>query len=67
MAPQAGSLHGGFIMKQQSLVQRLSEGIDAARRSAKFCVGGSLPQIDPGIEVADVGPLKLPLRPGGGE
>jgi len=54
-------------MKQQSLVQRLSEGIDAARRSAKFCVGGSLPQIDPGIEVADVGPLKLPLRPGGGE
>jgi hypothetical protein len=49
-------------MHRQALAQRLAEGIDAARRSTNFCVGGVLPKIDPDIEVAEVGPLKLPLR-----
>ena len=50
-------------MRQRALVERLAEGIADARRSANFCVGGCLPEVDPGIEAADVGVLKLPLKP----
>ena len=50
-------------MKQQALVQRLSAGVAAARRSTTFCVSGSLPNTNPGIHVTGVGPLKLPLGP----
>ena len=40
----------------------LSEAIGQATRSAKFCVAGFLPALDPGIEVTGLGALQLPLK-----
>lgn len=50
-------------MKSADLVQRLSKGIESAVRSQHFCVSGVLAKIDPGIDVAGLGPVKLPLKP----
>ncbi|MGE5192760.1 MAG: 2OG-Fe(II) oxygenase [Deltaproteobacteria bacterium] len=50
-------------MKQQDFVRRLSQGIASAIRAAKFCVSGVLPPIDPGLDVAGVGAVGLPLTP----
>ena len=41
----------------------LSKAIGQATRSAKFCVVGRLPVVDPGIEVDGLGAVQLPLKP----
>jgi hypothetical protein len=41
----------------------LSKAVSEARRSAQFCVAGTLPIADPGIEVDGVGAINLPLKP----
>lgn len=50
-------------MSASTTARRLSEAISQATRSAKFCVAGCLPVVDPGIEVDGLGAIRLPLRP----
>lgn len=49
-------------MNDSITVERLSKAIGQATRSAKFCVVGCLPAVDPGIEVEGLGAIKLPLK-----
>jgi hypothetical protein len=42
----------------------LSETIARATRSAKFCVSGSLPAVNPGIVVDGLGAIRIPLKRG---
>src|SRR5438552_12304087 len=49
-------------MSASTTARRLSEAIGQATRSAKFCVAGCLPIVDPGIEVDGLGAIKLPLK-----
>jgi hypothetical protein len=44
-------------------INQLLKAIGRANRSAKFCVAGCLPPVDPGIEVQGYGAAKLPLKP----
>ena len=50
-------------MNEKTLIYRLSEGVGRAARSANFCVSGTLPVADPGIDVDGIGRVKLPLKP----
>jgi hypothetical protein len=50
-------------MDNSNTIERLSNAIRQATRSAKFCVFGCLPAIDPGITVDGLGAVKLPLKP----
>jgi len=43
-------------------VEWLSKAIGQATKAAKFCIAGSLPVVDPGIEVEGVGTIPLPLK-----
>ena len=49
-------------MNELSIVDWLSTAIEQATRSAKFCVVGCMPVVDPGIEVDGLGGIKLPLN-----
>ncbi len=49
-------------MSDTAMIRRLSKAIKGANRNAKFCVGDTLPAIDPGIHVEDLGALALPLK-----
>jgi hypothetical protein len=49
-------------MDKANTVKWLSAAIEQATRSAKFCVTGCLPAVDPGLEVGDLGAIKLPLK-----
>jgi hypothetical protein len=49
-------------MNDSATVERLSKAIGQATKSAKFCVAGSLPVVDPDIEVEGVGTITLPLK-----
>ena len=49
-------------MDDSTAVEWLSTAIGQATRSAKFCVVGCLPVVDPGIEVEGLGAVKLPLK-----
>src|SRR6266567_3823627 len=49
-------------MNASTTARRLSEAIGQATRSAKFCVAGCLPDVEPGIEVDGLGAIKLPLK-----
>ena len=49
-------------MDNSTTVERLSKSIGQATRSAKFCVAGCLPAIDPGIEVEGLGAIVLPVK-----
>src|SRR5712671_4497666 len=51
------------VMSASTTARRLAEAIGHATRSAKFCVAGCLPVVDPGIEVDGLGAIKLPLKP----
>ncbi len=53
-------------MEDSSAVSWLTRAIDKAARSStsEFCVAGCLPNVDPGLEVDGVGPVKLPLKQG---
>src|SRR6516162_1856 len=50
-------------MSASTTARRLSQAIGQATRSARFCVAGNLPVVDPGIEVDGLGAVKLPLKP----
>ena len=50
-------------MKALTTVAGLSEAIGKATRSAKVCVAGSLPVVDPCIDVEGLGTIKFPLKP----
>src|SRR5260370_9151373 len=52
----------GGAMNASTTARRLSEAIDQATKSCKFCVAGCLPVVDPGIEVDGLGAIKLPLK-----
>ena len=54
-------------MDDSTTVEWLSKAIGQATRSAKFCVVGCLPVVDPGIEVEGLGTIKLPLKRTSGE
>jgi len=41
----------------------ITTAIEQASQSNMFCVGGTLPLMNPGLEIAGVGPVKLPLKP----
>ncbi|MHB1422348.1 MAG: 2OG-Fe(II) oxygenase [Gemmataceae bacterium] len=45
-----------------TVAERLTQAIGQAVRSAKFCVAGCLPVVDPHIEVDGLGAMKLPLK-----
>jgi len=49
-------------MDDSTTVEWLSTAIGQATRSAKFCVAGCLPVVDPGIEVDGLGTVTLPLQ-----
>jgi hypothetical protein len=49
-------------VNDSTTVQWLSKEIGKATRSAKFCVAGCLPGVDPGLEVDGLGVIKLPLK-----
>ena len=49
-------------MRASSTARRLSEAVRHASKSAKFCIAGCLPAVDPGIEVNGLGAIKLPLK-----
>ncbi len=49
-------------MDDSTTVEWLSKAIGQATKAAKFCIAGSLPVVDPGIEVEGVGTIPLPLK-----
>ncbi|MHB1556439.1 MAG: 2OG-Fe(II) oxygenase [Isosphaeraceae bacterium] len=49
-----------------ALVRELARAISETTRSAKFCVDGGMPGADPGLEIAELGPVALPLKRGMG-
>ena len=49
-------------MGDVTTVEWLSKAVTQANRSAKFCVGGCLAAVDPGIDVEKLGRIKLPLK-----
>src|SRR5271165_6219587 len=49
-------------MSASTTARRLSEAIGQATRSAKFCVAGSLPVVDPGLDVDGLGLIRFPLK-----
>jgi hypothetical protein len=51
------------VMSASITGRRLAEAIGQATRSAKFCVDGCLPVVDPGICVDGLGIIKIPLKP----
>src|SRR4051812_21878322 len=51
-------------MNASTTARWLSEAIGQATRSARFCVAGSLPAVDPGIVVDGLGVVRLPLQRG---
>jgi len=50
-------------MAGAATVEWLSAAIVQATKSAKFCVSGSFPIVDPGLGVEGLGPIRLPLMP----
>ena len=50
-------------MDNLNTVKWMTKAIEKAARSVTFCVGGTLPPVDPAIEVDGVGAIKLPLKP----
>src|SRR3954447_26496841 len=44
-----------------TVAQRLSQVLEKINRPGSFCAGGSAPAIFPGLEVAGLGPVGLPL------
>ena len=50
-------------MGAKDMVAWIAESIEKASRSANFCTSGPLPRIDPGLDVAGVGAVSLPLKP----
>jgi hypothetical protein len=49
-------------MNDASTVARLAKALGHATRSAKFCAVGSLPALDPGLDVEGLGAVKFPLK-----
>jgi hypothetical protein len=57
------------IKKQQlantsTNLEWLPAAIKAATKATKFCVAGSLPAVEPGLEVAGLGDVEIPLKRG---
>ncbi|MFN0052207.1 MAG: 2OG-Fe(II) oxygenase [Planctomycetales bacterium] len=50
-------------MSGSATIRNLAEGVAESARRAKFCVGGDLGLIDPGLEIEGVPPIKFPLSP----
>ena len=44
-------------------IKWMTDLIEGASRTKKFCSSGSIPPMDPGLSVHGVGPVKLPLSP----
>jgi hypothetical protein len=49
-------------MRDSATVEWVSAAIGEAIKSAKFCVAGTLPDIDPGIEIEGLGAITFPLK-----
>jgi hypothetical protein len=57
-----------FVAKKKHVsdsitLEWLSTAIAQATKSAKFCVWGSFPIVDPGLDMEGLGPIRLPLKP----
>ncbi len=50
-------------MSDPIAIEWLSTAIAQATKSAKFCVSGSFPIVDPGLDMEGLGPIRLPLKP----
>ena len=50
-------------MSNSTTAEWLADAIGEATRSAKFCVSGGLPVVDPDIEVEGLGAVKFPMKP----
>lgn len=51
------------IADDSSTIEWLANAIGQATKSAKFCVDGVLPVVDPGLVVDGLGAIKFPLKP----
>ncbi len=51
-------------MDDFSTIEWLAEAIGRATRTARFCVSGGLPVVDPGLDVEGMGSVKIPLKRG---
>ncbi len=51
-------------MSDSSTIEWLAEAIGRATRTARFCVAGGLPDVDPGLEVDGLGRVQVPLKRG---
>ncbi len=51
-------------MQDSATIEWLVKAVSRATRSARFCVAGCLPAVDPGLEVEGVGAVKFPLKRG---
>lgn len=49
-------------MPESISVEWLSKEVSQAARSAKFCTSGCLPDVDPGLEVENLGAVRFPLK-----
>jgi hypothetical protein len=49
-------------VENSTTIEWLARAISQARRSAKSCVVGCLPHVDPGVEIEGLGAVKLPLN-----
>ena len=55
---------GDWTLKESSdSFAWLTTAIEQASQSKMFCVGGTLPETNPGLVIAGVGPVRLPLMP----
>lgn len=52
-----------MAIKKDSPLQWILRNIEDAGRGSAFCSSGNLPAIDPGLIVAGVGPVAIPLKP----
>lgn len=50
-------------MKDSPDTHWLAKAIGEVTLASKFCVGGCLPPVDPGLQANALGAIKLPLRP----
>lgn len=51
-------------MSANDTIERLSKAVRGAVRSSQFCVSGTLPAVDPELEIDGLGRIELPLKRG---
>lgn len=57
-----GKVENREVKMDASIQQQLLKIVEKINRAGTFCTNGPLPSIVPGLEVASIGPLALPLE-----